>query len=54
MQAKEKFTLQERRCLIVWVYTLKPLKQLRRYGLIHYVSRKMKYVVIYMNENVKK
>ena len=51
MQAKEeKFTLQERRCLIVWVYTLKPLKQLRRYGLIHYVSRKMKYVVIYMNE----
>lgn len=52
MQAKEEkeFTLQERRCLIVWVYTLKPLKQLRRYGLIHYVSRKMKYVVIYMNE----
>ena len=51
-QAKEEkeFTLQERRCLIVWVYTLKPLKQLRRYGLIHYVSRKMKYVVIYMNE----
>lgn len=43
MQAKEEkeFTLQERRCLIVWVY---------RYGLIHYVSRKMKYVVIYMNE----
>ncbi len=28
MQAKEEkeFTLQERRCLIVWVYTLKTVK----------------------------
>lgn len=52
MQAKDEktFTIQKRRCLVVWVYSLKQLKTLKRYGLIHYVSRKMKYVVIYMNE----
>lgn len=52
MQANEEkeFVIQKRRCLIVWVYSLKQLKTLRRYGLIHYVSRRMKYVVLYMNE----
>lgn len=41
----------ERQGIIVWVYTLKPLKQLKRYGLIHYVSRRMKYVVLYVNQS---
>ncbi|MBM7688232.1 hypothetical protein BCR24_05960 [Enterococcus ureilyticus] len=52
MQVSEEkeFTIQKRRCLIVWVYSLKQLKTLKRYGLIHYVSRRMKYVVIYMDE----
>jgi uncharacterized protein YlbG (UPF0298 family) len=52
MQDKEekKFTLQKRRCLVVWVYSLKQLKTLKRYGFIQYVSRRMKYVVLYMNE----
>ncbi|OJG76810.1 hypothetical protein RV10_GL003226 [Enterococcus pallens] len=36
----------------MWVYSLKQLKTLKRYGLIHYVSRKMKYVVLYVNEEV--
>lgn len=52
MQANEEkeFTLQKRRGLIVWVYSFKQLKTLKRYGLVHYVSRRMKYVVLYLNE----
>lgn len=34
----------------VWVQSLKQVKQLRRYGNIHYVSKKMKYVVMYCDE----
>lgn len=44
------FQLNKRRGLIVWVYSLRQLKNLKRFGLVHYVSRKMKYVVIYLNE----
>lgn len=54
MQAEEithPFELQHRRSVVVWVYNFKQLKNLKRFGLIHYVSRKMKYVVIYMNED---
>ncbi len=47
-----EFTVQKRRGIVVWVYSLKQLKTLKRYGLIHYVSRKMKYVVLYVNEEV--
>lgn len=52
MQVSEEkeFIIQKRRCLIVWVYSLKQLKVLKRYGFIQYISRRMKYVMIYMNE----
>jgi uncharacterized protein YlbG (UPF0298 family) len=52
MQVSEEkeLNIQKRRCLVVWVYSLKQLRTLKRFGLIHYVSRRMKYVVIYMNE----
>lgn len=46
----ESLEIQKRRGLIVWVYSLKQLKNLRRYGFVHYVSNKMKYVVLYVNE----
>lgn len=39
-----------RRGLIVWVYSLKQLKNLRRFGYIHHVSRKLKYVVLYVDD----
>ena len=39
-----------RRGLIVWVYSLRQLKNLRRFGIIAHVSRKMKYVMIYVDE----
>jgi uncharacterized protein YlbG (UPF0298 family) len=46
----EELTMQKRRGLIVWVYSLRQLKNLRRFGFVHYVSRRMKYVVMYVNE----
>ncbi|OTN76295.1 hypothetical protein A5886_001372 [Enterococcus sp. 8G7_MSG3316] len=49
-EEKEPFQIQKRRGLIVWVYSLRQLKNLRRFGFVHYVSRKMKYVVMYLNE----
>ncbi|EJE99074.1 YlbG family protein [Liquorilactobacillus mali] len=39
--------LNERQGVIVYLYHLKNSRQLRRFGTIHYVSRKMKYVVLY-------
>lgn len=44
------FKLQKRRGLVVWVYSLRQLKNLKRFGLVHYVSRRMKYVFLYLNE----
>lgn len=49
-QTMPTFEIQKRRSLIVFVYSLKQLKVLKRYGLVHYVSRRMKYVVIYLDE----
>lgn len=41
--------VNERQGIIVWVYSLKHMKTLKRQGMIHYVSKKMKYVVLYVN-----
>lgn len=43
--------MQERQGLIVYVYQLKHAKSLRRYGHVQYISRKLKYVVLYCNRN---
>ena len=48
-----EFEIIKRRGLIVWVYSLKQLKNLKKFGLLHYVSRKMKYVVLYLNEEIE-
>ncbi|MGA9288591.1 MAG: DUF2129 domain-containing protein [Anaerobacillus sp.] len=39
----------ERVGLAVYIQSLKHAKQLRRFGNVHYVSSKQKYVVIYIN-----
>ncbi|MFC3344257.1 YlbG family protein [Paenibacillus abyssi] len=39
----------ERIGFIIWVSDLKAARSLEKYGSIHYMSRKMHYVVIYMN-----
>ncbi|MFV0561220.1 MAG: YlbG family protein [Enterococcus sp.] len=51
MQANnQEFEITKRRGLVVWVYSLKQLKNLRKYGVLYYVSRRMKYVILYLNE----
>ncbi|MBO8176404.1 YlbG family protein [Aeribacillus pallidus] len=41
----------ERQGLIVWLYHLKHVKSIRRFGNIHYVSKRLKYVVLYCNQD---
>jgi uncharacterized protein YlbG (UPF0298 family) len=38
-----------RQGIIVYLHTLKQAKMLRKFGNIHFVSKKLKYVVIYTN-----
>ena len=38
---------KERQGLVVWLYSLKQAKMLRRFGNVHYVSKKLKYAVLY-------
>ena len=42
---------QERQALIVWLYTLKPIKQLKKFGNIHYVSKRLKYIYLYVSKD---
>lgn len=46
------FEVTKRQGVIIWVYTLRQLKNLRRFGYIHYVSNRLKYVVMYVNQDV--
>ncbi|WP_026581531.1 YlbG family protein [Bacillus sp. J33] len=39
--------LGQRQGIIVWLYSLKQAKMLRRFGNVHYVSKRLKYVVLY-------
>ncbi|RHW36524.1 DUF2129 domain-containing protein [Neobacillus notoginsengisoli] len=41
----------QRQGLVVWLYTLKQAKMLRRFGNVHYVSKKLKYAVIYCDQS---
>lgn len=44
----------QRQGIIVWLQSLKQVKLLRKYGNIHYISKRLKYVVIYNDmENVE-
>ncbi|WP_017727180.1 YlbG family protein [Halalkalibacterium ligniniphilum] len=40
-----------RQGLAVWLTSLKFARQLRRFGNVHYVSKKMKYVVLYCDQD---
>jgi uncharacterized protein YlbG (UPF0298 family) len=42
--------LQERQGIVVWLHSLKHAKSLRRFGNVLYVSKKLKYVVLYCNK----
>ena len=41
--------LPERTGYIIWVSDLKAARGLERFGTVHYMSKKLHYVVIYMN-----
>ena len=43
--------LGQRQGIIVWLYSLKQAKTLRRFGNVHYISKRLKYVVIYTNQD---
>jgi uncharacterized protein YlbG (UPF0298 family) len=44
---KEGKSMVERQGIIVYLQHLKQAKSFRKYGHVHYISRKMKYVVLY-------
>lgn len=41
----------ERTGLIIWTKELRSTRALERHGMIHYVSKKMNYVVMYINSD---
>ncbi|UOE92953.1 MULTISPECIES: YlbG family protein [Bacillaceae] len=43
--------VSERQGIAVWLHSLKYARQLRKYGNVHYVSKKMKYVILYCDQN---
>ncbi|WP_370398731.1 YlbG family protein [Weissella sagaensis] len=44
------FMIQARRSVIVYLKNVRQARQLRRFGVVNYISEKMKYAVIYMDE----
>lgn len=46
-----EFEIKQRQSIIVYLQHLKQSKQLRRYGSIQYISKKMKYAVLYLNKS---
>lgn len=44
------FEVKPRRALIVHMNSMKQVRQLKRFGIIQYQSRKQHYVVLYMDE----
>ncbi len=45
------FNMTDRQGIIVYVHQLKHAKSLRKYGHVHFISRKLKYVVMYCNRD---
>ncbi len=41
--------IQERTGLIIWLQDLRQVKNLEKYGLLHYVSKKLNYAVLYIH-----
>lgn len=46
-----EFKAIERQSIIVWLYTLKQVKNIRKFGHIQFISKKLRYVVLYTNRN---
>lgn len=46
-------TKQKRKKIIIWLYSFKQFNSLKKYGFIHYSSRDMNYVVMYVDSDRK-
>lgn len=46
-----EFELIERQALVVWLYTLKQVKNIRKYGHVHFISNRLRYVILYVYRN---
>ncbi len=46
--------IQSRTNLVVYVSSLRQVRQLKRYGHLEYVSKRMRYAIIYVNEDEAK
>ena len=46
-----EFEENMRQGVIVYLYRLRQSRQLRKFGQIQYISKRMKYVVLYMDRN---
>ena len=45
---------EKRQGVVVYLYSLKHVRQLKKFGNIHYISKRMKYVLLYVaQENVE-
>ncbi len=40
--------------LVVWMKDIKPGKNLDKYGNVHYISKRLKYALLYVNESEAK
>lgn len=48
-----EFNMMEQSELIIWLYTSKHIRQLKKYGHVIYTSYKMRYCVIYVDKQEK-
>ncbi|MGX7105972.1 YlbG family protein [Globicatella sanguinis] len=46
-----EFELIERQALVVWLYTLKQIKNIRKFGHVHFISNRLRYVILYVNRD---
>lgn len=44
------FAIKPRQSLVVYVTNLRSVRQLRHYGRVEYVSKKMRYVILYADQ----
>ncbi|MBB6449406.1 uncharacterized protein YlbG (UPF0298 family) [Geomicrobium halophilum] len=42
---------EQRQGLVIWFQSLKQVRQLRKYGHVQYVSKKLKYAMLYCNNS---
>lgn len=50
VEVHHELEVARRRSLVVWMYSLRQVRNLRRYGSVLYISKRMKYALVYLNE----